>query len=119
MTFVSTLNPFVCFYWLTFTTGVTTYTLDQDRCGICQCKAMQSHLLRTFNVVLFHFNFFILFFFSVVMRLSRVQWTFKKLLWNFKVCMLKQTLAVFFNGTRGNYLLINQTSERKWKETCT
>lgn len=57
------------------------WTKTLSVCGIRQCKAMQSHLSRMFKVVLFHFIsvfcFWLFIHFSVILILSRVQWTIK------------------------------------------
>lgn len=104
LTGISSLSASFYVHILNFLSGLlsplvslhtTHWTKTLSVCGICQCTAMQIHLFRTFSVVSFHLICCILFFFIVIMGLSRVQWTFKKrlLLWNFKVCMLKQTNA--------------------------
>lgn len=73
MTFVSTLIPSLCFFWLTFTTGVATYnTLDQDVISVWDLS-MQSNAIPFVEDVLFHFCSL---FFSLIMRLSKVQRTF-------------------------------------------
>lgn len=114
------LLPTYFHHWCHYINAHWTKTLSL--CGICQCKAMQSHLLRMFKVVLFHFIsvfFFFLnsFFFSVILILSRVQWTIKKRLCfygNLKYACLNKTLAVVLNGIGGNnYLLIHQIRPQK------
>lgn len=110
MTFVSTLKPSFCFDWLTFTTGVTTYnTLNQDIVSGWDMSS-QSSTIPSVDVQCCFISFYLFFYFCLFVCFSvnheaqqSSNGLLKKitetvLLWNFKVCMLKQTLTVFFDG---------------------